>query len=224
MAIAGVAAGQRAERLMTRTVILAVGVAVIAASATRAADLYGGEPYYAPAPYAAAPVAARNWAGPYLGANLGYQFANTTVFGIEPNGLVGGVQGGYNWQFDQVVIGGEADFQFSGAEETFARYKFSNPWFGTARARLGYALNNILFYGTAGLAFGQGQLEYLGASKRHTHAGWTAGAGMEVGLTPNWSARAEYLYVDLSDVNYVLAGMNTGIESNILRFGLNYRF
>lgn len=210
---------------MTRTVLLALSVAAIAAGASRAADLYGGEPYYAPAPFAAAaPVVARNWAGPYLGANLGYQFGSTTVFGIEPNGLVGGVQGGYNWQFDQLVVGGEADFQFSGAEETFAQYKFSNPWFGTARARLGYGLNNILFYGTAGVAFGRGQLEYLGTSERHTHAGWTVGAGLEVGLAPNWSARAEYLYVDLSDIDYVLTGMSTGIESNIVRFGLNYRF
>lgn len=209
---------------MTRTIILAASIAVIAVGATRAADLYGGETYYAPAPSAAAPAAVRNWAGLYLGGNLGYQFGKTTVFGIEPNGFVGGVQGGYNWQFDQLVIGGEADFQLSAAEETFAQYKFANPWFGTARARLGYAFDNILFYGTAGLAFGQGELEYLGTSERHTHGGWTVGAGLEVGLAANWSARAEYLYVDLSETNYVLTNMNTGIESNIVRFGLNYRF
>ena len=46
---------------------------------------------------------------------------------------------------------------------------------------------------------------------------------MEVGLTPNWSAKAEYLFVDLSDERYVLFG-NTGFESSILRLGVNYRF
>jgi outer membrane immunogenic protein len=55
------------------------------------------------------------------------------------------------------------------------------------------------------------------------HVGWAAGAGMEVGLTPNWSAKAEYLFVDLSDERYVLFG-NTGFESSILRLGVNYRF
>jgi outer membrane immunogenic protein len=47
---------------------------------------------------------------------------------------------------------------------------------------------------------------------------------LEVGLTPNWSARAEYLYVDLNDRGYNLTGTQNGFESNLLRFGVNYRF
>lgn len=203
---------------MTRTILAA---AILAASgAAHAADLFGGGPY-APPPVA---YPARNWMGPYVGANIGYQFGSTSIFNIEPNGLAGGVQGGYLWQTGQFVIGGEADIQASGAEETFALYKFSNPWFGTLRARAGLALNNILFYGTAGLAFGRGQLEVLGASERHLHGGWAFGAGLEVGLTQSLSARAEYLFVNLSEENYALAGINSGIESSIVRFGLNYRF
>jgi len=86
-------------------------------------------PYPQPAPpYAAVPT----WTGPYLGINLGYQFGSSQ-FGLKPDGFVGGIQGGYNYQIGQFVIGGETDFQFSGAEDTFAPYKFSNPWFGTLR-------------------------------------------------------------------------------------------
>ena len=54
-----------------------------------------------------------------------------------------------------MVFGLEGDIQITGADDTFAPYKFSNPWFGTVRGRVGYAFNNVLFYGTGGLAFGE---------------------------------------------------------------------
>ncbi len=206
---------------MKRTIILAAAVAAMATGASRAADIYRSSPYSAtPAAY----IAQNTWTGPYIGANIGYQFGSASFLGLEPSGVMGGVQGGYNWQFDQVVVGGEADFQISGAEDTtFATYKFSNPWFGTVRARLGYALNNILFYGTGGLAYGKGQLDYFGFSEDHILGGRAVGAGME-GLTRNPSVRAEYMFVDLSPTNYTFSNMNAGIESSIVRFGLNYRF
>ena len=52
------------------------------------------------------------------------------------------------------MFGVETDVQFSGADDRFAPWKFTNPWFGTLRGRAGYAMNNILFYGTVGLAYG----------------------------------------------------------------------
>jgi Opacity protein and related surface antigens len=91
----------------------------------------------------------------------------------------------------------EGDIQASGAEETFAPWKFSNPWFGTLRGRVGYALGNVMFYGTGGLAFGELRATTFGVSESHTNAGWTAGVGAEMGFAPNWSAKVEYLYVDL---------------------------
>ena len=199
---------------MKRTIILAATVAAMAAGASRAADYYGGAPYPAtPAAY----IAQNTWTGPYIGANIGYQFGNTSFFNLEPSGVAGGVQGGYNWQFGEIVVGGEADFQFSGAEDTtFAAFKFSNPWFGTVRARLGYAMNNILFYAAGGLAYGKGELDFLGFSEDHILGGWSVGAGLEVGLTRNLSARAEYLFVDLSPTNYVFSNMNAGIKSSIV--------
>jgi outer membrane immunogenic protein len=206
---------------MKKTIFLAATLAAMATGATRAADIYAARPYAPPPPVV---YIAQNWTGAYIGGNIGYQFGKSSVFNVDPSGLMGGVQAGYNWQFGQFVVGAETDFQFSGAEETFAAYKFSNPWFGTARARFGYALNNILFYGTGGLAYGRGQLEYFGITEQHTTSGWTIGAGLEVALTPHVSVRAEYLFVDLSATNYALTHLNSGIESSIVRFGLNYRF
>ena len=138
----------------------------------------------------------------------------------------GGVQAGYNWQNGQFVFGGEADFQFSGADDTFAPWKFSNPWFGTLRARGGLALNNVLFYGTVGFAYGRvrGENVAIGFTETKVHGGYVVGGGMEVGLTPNWTARAEYLYVDLNSRGYLLTGNDNGLESSILRLGVNYRF
>ena len=49
-------------------------------------------------------------------------------------------------------------------------------------------------------------------SESQTHLGWTIGGGVEVGLTPNWSAKAEYLYVRLEDRSYVLTGVNNGFS------------
>ena len=63
-----------------------------------------------------------------------------------------------------------------------------------------------------------------GSTESKTHVGWAGGLGMEVGLTPNWSAKVEYLYMDLSNRAYSITGVNNGFEANMLRFGVNYHF
>jgi outer membrane immunogenic protein len=201
---------------MRKTIVAAALAAAITSSSAMAADL---QPY---SPYAIVPIAGYSWMGPYLGLNFGYQWGTATP--TKPAGLAIGGQGGYNWQVGQFVYGVEADLQGSGANDTFAAWKFSNPWFGTARGRVGVAFNNILLYGTGGLAFGGGQVDLGGLSESNTHIGWALGGGMEVGFTPNWSAKVEYLYIDLSNQTYVLTGTNHGFQSNLLRFGINYRF
>jgi outer membrane immunogenic protein len=192
-----------------------------ALSGASAADLPRSN-YYAPAP--AAVPAAYNWRGFYAGLNAGYEWGNVTNNGTDPSGLVGGGQIGYNWQFNQFVLGAETDIQGSSADDTFAPWKFSNPWFGTLRGRAGFAFNNILVYGTAGLAYGGLDGELVGLSEDKTLVGWTGGLGMEVGFTPNWSAKVEYLYMNLGDSAYSITGVNNGFESNMLRFGVNYHF
>ena len=201
--------------------LIAIGIAGAPAAA---ADLgAGSNPYSAPA-YAPAGMQAYSWMGPYLGLNAGYQWGNITGNPTHPHGFAGGIQGGYNWQSGQFVYGGETDLQLSGADDTFAPWKFANPWFGTLRGRAGVAMNNILVYGTGGLAYGDVRGETAALSEIHTHFGWTAGIGLEVGFTPNWSAKAEYLYVDMNNRSYTVTGTQNSLESNLLRFGVNYRF
>lgn len=207
---------------MSRTICAAATAMILMSGAANAAD-FGASPYSAPA-YAPATMQSYSWMGPYVGVNVGYQWAHTRNNPTTPSGFAGGLQGGYNWQNGQFVFGGETDLQFSGADDTFAPWKFSNPWFGTTRGRAGIALNNILFYGTGGFAYGGLRAESAGITEAHTLFGWAAGVGLEVGFTPNWSAKAEFLYVDLGDRNFATTGAPNGLESNLLRLGFNYRF
>jgi outer membrane immunogenic protein len=202
--------------------IFAATVAVLAvgSGAALAADFpRSPAPYYNPAP-----SSLYNWGGFYAGLNLGYGWGKVTNTGVNPSGILGGGQVGYNWQSGQFVFGAETDLQASGASDTFTAFKFSNPWFGTLRGRAGYAFNNFLVYGTLGLAYGDLRGEFGGAVETHTMAGWAGGIGAEYGFAPNWSAKVEYLYMDLADRGFAVTGMDNGYRANILRLGVNYHF
>jgi outer membrane immunogenic protein len=208
---------------MTRFVLGALALlAAGAITGAEAADVnYGGR-----APYTVnQPLNAYSWAGPYLGGNIGYAWGSVdNVWSNKPSGFAGGVQGGYNFQNGPWVFGLEGDIQASSADDTFAPWKFSNPWFGTVRGRGGYAFNNILFYGTLGLAFGELRATTFGLSESHTNVGWAGGVGAEMGFAPNWSAKIEYLYVDLARSNFVITGTSHGLSFGTVRAGVNYRF
>jgi outer membrane immunogenic protein len=204
---------------------LVVGAATLVAAgwtaSAEAADLNYGQR----APYTVnQPLNAYSWAGPYLGGNIGYEWGSVDNNPSKPSGFVGGVQAGYNFQNGPWVFGVEGDIQASGADDTFAPWKFSNPWFGTLRGRAGYAFNNVLFYGTAGLAFGELRGQTFGWAESHTTAGWTIGGGAEVGITSNWSAKLEYLYIDLSTSQFAITGVSNGYSASVVRAGVNYRF
>jgi outer membrane immunogenic protein len=201
-----------------KKMILALGLATMTASAATAADMPRSAPYYAP------PAAGFNWSGGHVGVNLGYAWGKVTNSNVSPSGLEGGVQGGYNWQSGQFVYGAETDLQLSGADDTFAPFKFSNPWFGTLRGRGGFAYNNFLFYVTAGLAYGNVKAESAFLSESRTQLGWTAGLGGEMGIAQNWSAKVEYLYMDLGSRTYTITGTSNAFHNNVLRVGLNYHF
>jgi outer membrane immunogenic protein len=186
-------------------------------ASAQAADIpYGSAPYT---------VLDYRWAGPYLGGNLGYAWGSVDINPTKPSGFVGGAQAGYNWKpGTSWVFGVEGDIQASGAEQTFAPWKFSNPWFGTLRGRVGYALGNVMFFGTGGLAFGELRATTFGLSESHTNAGWTAGVGAEFGFAPHWTAKVEYLYVDLSDSRFTITGAQNGYAFGLVRAGVNYHF
>jgi len=184
---------------MTRFVARALALIVAGwTTSAAAADLNYGSPYTV-----YQPLNAYSWAGPYLGVQAGYSF-----------------QYGSPWVFSI-----EADIQGTTADDRFAPWKFSNPWFGTVRGRAGYAVNNVLFYATGGLAFGELRGETFGVSETHTNAGFTVGAGAEMGFAPNWSAKIEYLYVDLANSNFTITGgASNGYSFSLVRAGINYHF
>jgi outer membrane immunogenic protein len=190
-------------------------------ASAHAADLRGLPPF---APTVIQPLDAASWAGPYLGGNLGYAWGTISNTPTNPSGFEGGVQAGYNWQSGCWVFGLEGDLQAAGADDTFAPWKFSNPWFGTVRARGGYSFSNVLLYVTAGVAFGELHGQTFGQSESHTSAGFAAGLGAEAMLAPNWSAKIEYLYVDLSSSQFVITGMSNGDRFGVVRVGVNYHF
>src|SRR5215831_10210080 len=117
--------------------ILVVSAAALTAAGLSAASVHAGDLPYPPPPAYPPPVAytvnqplnAFSWAGPYIGGNLGYEWGKVSNNPTRPSGFEGGVQGGFNWQAGCWVFGIEGDLQVTGADDTFAPWKFSNPWF-----------------------------------------------------------------------------------------------
>src|SRR6202161_4358198 len=202
--------------------IALVAAALIAAvSSVQAADLSSGSR----APYTVnQPLNMYSWAGPYIGGNIGWDWGSVDNNPTKPSGFVGGAQAGYNWQTGPWVFGVEGDIEATGAQDNSRPWKFSHSWVGTVRGRAAYAFSNILFYGTGGLAFGELRGETFGLAESHTNLGWTAGVGAEVGFAPNWSAKIEYLYVDLANSNFVVTGASNGYRFGLVRAGVNYHF
>jgi outer membrane immunogenic protein len=113
-------------------------------------------------------------------------------------------------------------------------------WFGTVRGRLGYAVDRVLFYGTAGGAFGDVSAGVSSTSgspfQRSTKAGWTAGAGIEAAFNDNVTARIEYLFMSLQNAsctNAPACGVDIGgatpndtvkFSTSIIRLGVDYKF
>jgi outer membrane immunogenic protein len=234
------------KRIQRKTIwvlvaILVLGLAARAAAADLPSARTASAAYVAPAP-----LPGYDWTGIYIGANAGYGFATastTATFSGSSitssenlSGFVGGGQLGGNYQIGSLVIGLEADFDYSAQSHTASAGIFSAtesiPWIGTLRGRIGYAIGRALIYGTAGAAEGKFSSTvsangFGSISGSRTHAAWTAGGGIEVGLTGNLSARLEYLYLDTGNINLGTAfGVTvTGrVQDNLVRAGLNWRF
>jgi len=267
------------------------------------------------APVRAPIVPIVSWTGFYTGGNIGYSWgrSNTTYGFVDTtthallssaasktnlDGVIGGIQAGYNWQNTTWVYGFETDFQGSGQKgsqagacaggslagvapfssacapghlgDTAINDRAALPvnsalsqkleWFGTFRGRLGYTITPTLIgYATGGLAYGrinstdvisgtnitgpQGTNTFTltpvtaAFATRTTKAGWTLGAGLEGVVSGNWTAKIEYLYIDLGDVsgafitpltttagNPLTATFRSHITDNILRVGFNYKW
>jgi len=206
-----------------KKLLLAACAAAAAASPALAGDL----PLERRSTYVAPEVANRlfNWTGFYAGIHGGYAWGNAA--GLNPNGFVGGAQAGYNFQVSPSgVLGFETDISATSIDDKAGGVKFGVDYLGTIRARAGYTVDRAMFYATGGAAYGRGALEVGGLSNTQFHWGWTLGGGVEAMVTPNVSARLEYLYVDLAKETYqsVVGPTSVGYKTNIVRGGLNYRF
>jgi outer membrane immunogenic protein len=245
---------------MNRVLLSAIFSAFTAATAA-AADLPppAPPPAQAPAVYVPAPEPVYNWAGVYLGINGGWGWggakwtANTGVGNIsgtpDDHGGVVGATLGVNFQAGALVFGIDGDWDYSaintGTSSSLCNLvgtcQSGNNWLFTLRGRGGYAFDRALLYLTAGGAFGNVETTLNGVNSTKTQAGWTAGLGLEYAFAQNWSARIEYLYVNLGTGSAsgvcgkaaclaANAGaplpfnLSTGLTENLLRFGVDYKF
>ena len=214
--------------------------------------------------YAGLPAA--NWTGFYLGGNFGSGTARDRssivsvglpqpeLFNLAPDGILGGVQAGYNWQAANWVFGLEADIQASAQRDNrtcvvscsiaaAAAFNARLPYFGTARGRIGYSVGSTLFYATGGYAYGQVKTDVAGinvgvpftTSTTSTRSGYAVGGGIETPFTflglfgPQWTSKTEYLYVDLGSTTTtvtlpVASTGTTRVQEHIFRTGINYHF
>jgi outer membrane immunogenic protein len=215
---------------MKQFLLASVGLVAIGTVAASAADI----PRRAapPPPVVVAPVF--TWTGAYVGINGGYGWGTSTFsapfatgsFDVS-GGLVGGTLG-YNYQVGQGVFGLEGDIDWSGIQgSTFCggtTCETRNNWLSTVRGRLGYSFDRFMPYITGGLAVGDIETSIAGVgSGNDTKAGWTVGGGVEAVLDGPWTAKVEYLYVDLGRGGTVL-GTDAEFKSHIVRGGVNYRF
>jgi outer membrane immunogenic protein len=203
--------------------LLGAALSVAIAGTAFAADMPVRNNYYtAPATFSPS-----SWAGPYIGGQIGYEWGSVSNNPTRPNGFQGGVEAGYNWQFGQFVVGLEGDGTFGDVSSTAtvngvtATAKVDS--FSTFRGRAGVAVDQVLFYGTAGLALADTKITTPTLSGSNTQTGWTAGAGVEWMFAPHWSLKGEYLYRSFDNVT--VAGVSTGtLNVNSGQVGINYHF
>ena len=214
-----------------------------------------------------------SWTGPYVGVHAGYGWGSETdnlsesypTLGdkFDISGFLGGIHAGYNLQTNQWVFGVEADIDVSGLKGSFTGIEpfagdfqktvldFRNTWQSSLRFRLGVAIDNILLYTTAGIAFADAELDQsgircdgvfidgecdssavpFGATDSNILTGWTVGAGTEVALDSNWSARLEVRYTDFADKTFNLVNpfnnpveVDASFDETVVTVGLSYRF
>ena len=239
---------------MKPIVIVIVSLSLLGASRALAADIEVPAPLPANAPsyYYPPPV---DWSGIYLGLNGGYDFgksnwsnAGLSTGNFSTNGfLLGGTLGINYLTGSGFLFGVEGDFDWStllgqsstGAcsglgVTTGAACATKSEWFSTARGRAGYVFNRFLVFATAGAAIADikvglnppGNYEAVGPQ-----LGWTAGGGVEYAFSDSWTAKLEYLYVDLGDVTCSSTGncvstatATVTLKENIVRGGFNYKF
>jgi opacity protein-like surface antigen len=207
-----------------------------------------------------------SWSGWYLGGHVGAALGTTdfadpfgvALFGdrVRSPGFIGGGQIGYNYQSGPVVLGIEADVSGDVSDGTNTCFAVSGnsisstcrvrpDFYATLTGRLGYAAGRILLYAKGGAAWTHGTVDmvfnnnptaYFASSSSFDATGWTVGGGIEHALTPAWSAKLEYDYLNFGSHSVAtpyVAGNPFGLTAPVtsateqvhqVKLGLNYRF
>jgi outer membrane immunogenic protein len=192
------------------------GIPVILAlhlKAVHADDMFGG------------PVSGLTmWQGGYIGAHGGAGLG--TAGSLTTGGTLIGMQGGVNFQSNQLVGGGEVDVTASQIKNNATGESFTQNWMTSGRVRGGFTFGNLLTYGTAGLA--ASAMNYTNTySTDVTKFGWVYGGGVEAMVMPHVFLRGEFLRYDLGNSSYLNASAHSislDTQSNVFRFGVGYKF
>lgn len=230
---------------MKKVLLTGIALAALSCGSALAADL----PARRGAPVKAPEVMSYgyNWSGFYVGAHVGggwsnkcFTFAGTGDGCHDGDGWLGGGQVGFNMQSGQFVFG--VEFSGSFADITGSNSSLSAPaesYHSDATSiflltgRVGMTFDRMLLYVNGGGAWVRDKFDYavggvITDSVKQNRTGWTIGAGVEYGLTPNWSLAAQYNYIDLGDkdVTYPVRGFTASAEQEVhlATVRLNYRF
>lgn len=222
--------------------LLGAAVMVAFAAPGFAADM-GARPY-TKAPAYTAPQVVYNWTGFYIGGHLGGAFAgDNSLLGNDAR-FLGGVQGGFDYQFaGNWVVGAEAQYSWLANNNNGVLFPggtlvtSNNNQLGSVTGRLGYAWGPALLYAKGGYAWrDNADLSVINAglpaaftTAGNRKDGYTVGAGLEYMFTPNWSAKAEYQYYNFGNTTFTtgpadVLGARFRNDEHTVKAGLNYRF
>ncbi|MFZ2079590.1 MAG: outer membrane beta-barrel protein, partial [Xanthobacteraceae bacterium] len=247
-------------RRYSLTLLAAATVALAASQVASAADL--GRPL-PPAPaYVAPPPPVFSWTGFYIGGNLGAAWTQGNASDSLGNSwsnaqqavFAGGGQVGANYQFNWLVVGVEADFDWLANNHNSSNAVFvpgvgslqvsaNDRWITTLAGRVGVAANNWLFYAKGGggwVGVNNPTLTNLSTggsisvSNSNSNSGWLAGGGIEWAFAPNWTAKIEYDFLGLNNQSFtvpvgtpIISGdvvTITNRDVQTLTVGVNYLF
>ncbi|HZE54409.1 MAG TPA: outer membrane protein [Bradyrhizobium sp.] len=200
---------------------------------------------YTKAPVYSAPEAVYNWTGFYIGGHVGGAFPGDSSFEGSDGRFLGGVQGGFDYQFaTNWVIGAEAQYSWlggnSGGGVIFPGGTLvtgNTDQLGSATARLGYAFGPALLYAKGGYAWrgnnnigvSVGGLPAAFTTSGNQRDGYTVGAGLEYMFAPNWSVKGEYQFYNFGNTTFTagpapIIGARFRDDEHTVKLGINYRF
>jgi outer membrane immunogenic protein len=226
-----------------KKVLLGTAALAALASPAFAADMPARTYSKAPPPYTA-PAVVYNWTGFYVGGHVGGAFTDgTNLMGSDAR-FLGGVQGGFDYQFaPNWVMGIEAQYSWLSGGSSSTLFPAGtvvtgkSDQLGSVTGRVGYTWGPALLYAKGGYAWRDNNnigVSVAGVPAGFTTSGnnqngYTVGGGLEYMFAPNWSAKAEYQYYNFGKTTFTsgpadIVGASLKNDEHTVKLGVNYRF